>query len=54
MSIETEGRVDCLAWYGELMDISARPEEGRDLYLRVDKTELGTDLLSRKGLINST
>ncbi|KAH0985557.1 hypothetical protein GBA52_012734 [Prunus armeniaca] len=48
MSIEGEGRMDCLVWYGELLDILVRTELGQDLYVRVDKMELGTTCLAKE------
>ncbi|RXH99311.1 hypothetical protein DVH24_011636 [Malus domestica] len=43
MSIGSEGRIDCMTWYDDLMDILVRTELGGDLYVRVDKIELGSD-----------
>ncbi|KAF8408745.1 hypothetical protein HHK36_004813 [Tetracentron sinense] len=34
------GGSGCMAWYGELMDIRDYPNEGQDLYVRVDAIEL--------------
>ncbi|XP_034211674.1 G-type lectin S-receptor-like serine/threonine-protein kinase RKS1 isoform X1 [Prunus dulcis] len=57
MSIEWEGRIDCLVWYGELLDILVRTELGQDLYVRVDKMELAENtrksegFLKRRGLL---
>ena len=50
MSKKIEGVVDCLTWYDDLMDIVVYTEAGpgRDLYVRVDKIELGTALLANK------
>jgi hypothetical protein len=49
MSIDiVEGRVDCLTWYGELLDIMVHTAVGRDLYVRVDHIELGTNCLPMK------
>jgi hypothetical protein len=42
LSMENEGLVDCLTWYDDLMDILVYTELGRDLYVRVNETELGT------------
>ncbi|KAF8409425.1 hypothetical protein HHK36_005501 [Tetracentron sinense] len=35
------GGSGCMAWYGELMDIRDYPDDGQDLYIRVDAIELG-------------
>ncbi|KAK2383207.1 G-type lectin S-receptor serine/threonine-protein kinase RKS1 [Trifolium repens] len=35
------GGSGCLAWYGDLMDIQKLSDQGQDLFLRVDKVELG-------------
>ncbi|RHN62552.1 putative non-specific serine/threonine protein kinase [Medicago truncatula] len=35
------GGSGCLAWHGDLMDIQKLSDQGQDLYLRVDKVELG-------------
>ena len=43
MSIGWEGRIDCMTWYDDLMDILVRTELGGDLHVRVDKIELGSD-----------
>ncbi|KAI5331020.1 hypothetical protein L3X38_021146 [Prunus dulcis] len=51
MSIEWEGRIDCLAWYGELWDILLHTELGRDLYVRVDKMELADNTRKSKGFL---
>ena len=40
MNIDGKG-TSCLAWYGELIDISENLYEGWDLNVRVDATELG-------------
>ncbi|KAF8409426.1 hypothetical protein HHK36_005502 [Tetracentron sinense] len=34
------GGSGCMAWYGELMDIRDYPNDGQDLYVRVDAIEL--------------
>ncbi|PRQ20064.1 putative PAN/Apple domain-containing protein [Rosa chinensis] len=52
LSIENEGIVDCLIWYDDLMDILVYTELGRDLYVRVNATVLGTNLLAMEA--NST
>ncbi|KAM3699302.1 hypothetical protein ACB094_05G015400 [Castanea mollissima] len=41
MNIDGKG-TGCLAWYGELMDILQFTDEGSELNVRVDATELGT------------
>lgn len=42
-SIENDGATSCLAWYGDLTDITTyRADFGNDLYIRVDALELGT------------
>ncbi|CAB4275909.1 unnamed protein product [Prunus armeniaca] len=51
MSIEGEGRIDCLVWYGELLDILVRTELGQDLYVRVDKMELAENTRKSKGFL---
>ena len=43
MNIDGKG-TGCLAWYGELMDILQFTEEGSELNVRVDATELGSIL----------
>ncbi|KAL6277224.1 hypothetical protein ACE6H2_020825 [Prunus campanulata] len=53
MSIEWEGRIDCLAWYDELWDILVHTEVGRDLYVRVDKMELAENTRKSKGFLKS-
>jgi len=35
------GGSGCLAWHGDLMDIQKLSDQGQDLFLRVDKVELG-------------
>jgi hypothetical protein len=35
------GGSGCLAWHGDLMDIQKLNDQGQDLFLRVDKIELG-------------
>jgi hypothetical protein len=40
----SNGGSGCLAWHGDLMDIQKLTDQGRDLFLRVDKVELGTIL----------
>ncbi|CAN6683169.1 unnamed protein product [Malus baccata var. baccata] len=47
MSLEWEGRLDCMTWHDDLMDIVGRTELGRDLYVRVDKIELGSDFAAK-------
>ncbi|KAB2637473.1 G-type lectin S-receptor-like serine/threonine-protein kinase RKS1 [Pyrus ussuriensis x Pyrus communis] len=57
MVIESEGRSDCLTWYGELLDILVYTQAGRDLHVRVDKIELAEnsqnskDFLKRRGML---
>ena len=43
MNIDGKG-TGCLAWYGELMNILQLADEGSDLNVRVDATELGSIL----------
>jgi hypothetical protein len=38
----SNGGSGCLAWHGDLMDIQKLTDQGQDLFLRVDKVELGT------------
>ncbi|CAN6683170.1 unnamed protein product [Malus baccata var. baccata] len=51
MSIGREGRIDCMTWYDDLMDILVRTELGGDLYVRVDKIELGKHTSKSKGFL---
>ncbi|XP_040375334.1 G-type lectin S-receptor-like serine/threonine-protein kinase RKS1 [Rosa chinensis] len=57
LSIEYEGLVDCLIWYDDLMDILVYTERGRELYVRVNKTELAAYagrsqvFLERRGML---
>ncbi|KAB2601102.1 G-type lectin S-receptor-like serine/threonine-protein kinase RKS1 [Pyrus ussuriensis x Pyrus communis] len=57
MTIEAEGRIDCLTWYGELLDILVHTQVGRDLHVRVDKIELAENsrnskvFLKRRGML---
>ncbi|PNX81228.1 G-type lectin S-receptor-like serine/threonine-protein kinase, partial [Trifolium pratense] len=37
----SNGESGCLAWHGDLMDIQKLTDQGQDLYLRVNKVELG-------------
>jgi hypothetical protein len=37
----SNGGSGCLAWHGDLMDIQKVSDQGQDLFLRVDKVELG-------------
>ncbi|XP_021809339.1 G-type lectin S-receptor-like serine/threonine-protein kinase At1g11410 [Prunus avium] len=53
ISIGWEGRIDCMAWYGELWDILVHTELGRDLYVRVDKMELAENTRKSKGFLKS-
>ncbi|KAB2637489.1 hypothetical protein D8674_028023 [Pyrus ussuriensis x Pyrus communis] len=53
MSIEWEGRIDCMTWYDDLMDILVHTELGRDLYVRVDKIELAKHTNKSKGFLRS-
>ncbi|CAB4306297.1 unnamed protein product [Prunus armeniaca] len=53
MGIQWEGRIDCLAWYGELWDILVYTELGRDLYVRVDKMGLAEYTRKSKGFLKS-
>ncbi|PRQ20067.1 putative protein kinase RLK-Pelle-DLSV family [Rosa chinensis] len=46
MSINNKGRIDCLTWYGELLDIVKHTDEGQVLHVRVDEIELA--MYSRK------
>jgi hypothetical protein len=39
------GGTGCLTWHGNLTDIQKLSDQGQDLYLRVDKVELGKILL---------
>jgi hypothetical protein len=48
MSMDNKGRIDCLTWYGELMDIVEHTDAGRDLCVRVDEIELGNSLLVKE------
>ena len=52
MNIDGKG-TRCLAWYGELMDISENTLEPWDLNVRVDATELGSLLFLLEFFINS-
>ncbi|XP_068319390.1 G-type lectin S-receptor-like serine/threonine-protein kinase RKS1 [Pyrus communis] len=51
MSLGREGRIDCMTWYDDLMDILVRTELGGDLYVRVDKIELGKHSSKSKGFL---
>ncbi|XP_009373490.2 LOW QUALITY PROTEIN: G-type lectin S-receptor-like serine/threonine-protein kinase RKS1 [Pyrus x bretschneideri] len=51
MVIESEGRSDCLTWYGELLDILVYTQAGRDLHVRVDKIELAENSQNSKGFL---
>ncbi|KAK9936203.1 hypothetical protein M0R45_013056 [Rubus argutus] len=53
LSMENEGLVDCLTWYDDLMDILVYTELGRDLYVRVNETELGRSqgFLEKRGML---
>ncbi|KAB2637490.1 hypothetical protein D8674_028024 [Pyrus ussuriensis x Pyrus communis] len=51
MSLGREGRIDCMTWYDDLMDILVRTEVGGDLYVRVDKIELGKHSSKSKGFL---
>ncbi|XP_070678950.1 G-type lectin S-receptor-like serine/threonine-protein kinase At1g11410 isoform X2 [Malus domestica] len=51
--IESEGRSDCLTWYGELLDILVYTQLGRDLHVRVDKIELAENSRNSKGFLRS-
>ncbi|KAB2637471.1 G-type lectin S-receptor-like serine/threonine-protein kinase RKS1 [Pyrus ussuriensis x Pyrus communis] len=51
MVMESEGRSDCLTWYGELLDILAYTQAGRDLHVRVDKIELAENSRNSKGFL---
>ena len=45
ISIDIDGKgTGCLAWYGELVDILENSDEGWDLNIRVDASELGSYL----------
>ncbi|KAE8714935.1 G-type lectin S-receptor-like serine/threonine-protein kinase RKS1 [Hibiscus syriacus] len=46
---ETNGGTGCLTWHGDLVDARAYTETGQDLYIRVDKNELG--LLQKKRVL---
>ncbi|KAM4102032.1 hypothetical protein ACB094_05G192400 [Castanea mollissima] len=50
MNIDGKG-TRCLAWYGELMDISENTLEPWDLNVRVDATELATYTRNSKGFL---
>ncbi|XP_050288888.1 G-type lectin S-receptor-like serine/threonine-protein kinase RKS1 [Quercus robur] len=50
MNIDGKG-TRCLAWYGELMDISENTLEPWDLNVRVDATELATYTRKSKGFL---
>ncbi|KAF3959049.1 hypothetical protein CMV_016096 [Castanea mollissima] len=50
MNIDGKG-TRCLAWYGELMDISENKLEPWDLNVRVDATELATYTRNSKGFL---
>nr|POF05669.1 g-type lectin s-receptor-like serine/threonine-protein kinase rks1 [Quercus suber] len=50
MNIDGKG-ARCLAWYGELMDISENTLEPWDLNVRVDATELATYTRKSKGFL---
>ncbi|XP_028959068.1 G-type lectin S-receptor-like serine/threonine-protein kinase RKS1 isoform X3 [Malus domestica] len=51
MIIESEGRSDCLTWYGKLRDILVYTQAGRDLHVRVDKIELAENFRNSKGFL---
>ncbi|KAK9936202.1 hypothetical protein M0R45_013055 [Rubus argutus] len=57
LSLENEGFADCLTWYGDLMDILVYAASGRDLYVRVNETELAANagksqgFLERRGML---
>ncbi|CAN6683189.1 unnamed protein product [Malus baccata var. baccata] len=51
MVIESEGRSDCLTWYGKLLDILVYTQAGRDLHVRVDKIELAENSRNSKGFL---
>ncbi|KAK8675385.1 hypothetical protein V6N13_033452 [Hibiscus sabdariffa] len=51
---DTDGGVGCLTWHGDLVDSRAFTKTGQDLYIRVDKRELGRHtkgLLKKKGVL---
>jgi hypothetical protein len=51
----SNGGSGCLAWHGDLMDIQKLTDQGQDLFLRVDKVELGTDRIGpHEQLVNNT
>ena len=39
---ESEGGIGCLTWQGDLADTRRYPNQGQDLYIRVDAIVLGT------------
>ena len=39
---ESEGGIGCLTWQGDLVDTRTYPNQGQDLYIRVDAVVLGT------------
>ncbi|KAK9936225.1 hypothetical protein M0R45_013076 [Rubus argutus] len=49
MSLASEGLVDCLTWYDDLMDILIYTEVGRDLHVRVDKISLAENAGNSQG-----
>ncbi|KAK3433268.1 hypothetical protein EUGRSUZ_D00913 [Eucalyptus grandis] len=42
---ETLGEYGCLMWYGDLVDTRAFSDLGKDLYVRVDATDLGIHVI---------
>ncbi|XP_062013283.1 G-type lectin S-receptor-like serine/threonine-protein kinase RKS1 [Rosa rugosa] len=51
LSTENEGRVDCLTWYDDLMDIKMYTEIGQDLYVRVNATVLAANARRSEGFL---
>lgn len=35
------GRSGCLIWFGDILDLRKHPDQGQDIYIRVDASELG-------------
>ncbi|KAL6201079.1 hypothetical protein ACLB2K_024794 [Fragaria x ananassa] len=46
MSIDNKEHIDCLTWYGEVLDTVGHTDAGHDLFVRVDEMELA--MISRK------
>ncbi|PRQ50379.1 putative non-specific serine/threonine protein kinase [Rosa chinensis] len=49
MSMDIEGRIDCLTRYGEFLDITEHTAVGRDLYVHLDHMESAENARKSKG-----